>query len=56
MANYAADTAGATNFTNRVAKPVKDTGVMMLGISLSSSRFVMCIGEVHPGGWQRLHL
>jgi outer membrane autotransporter protein len=34
VANFAADTTGATTFTTQGAKPVKDTGVLSLGATL----------------------
>ncbi|WP_248746747.1 autotransporter domain-containing protein [Pseudomonas sp. MWU12-2037] len=37
VANYAADTSGATSFTSAGAKPVADTGVLTLGITLLHS-------------------
>lgn len=37
IANFAADTIGATTFTTQGAKPVKDTGVLSLGATLLRS-------------------
>ena len=37
VANYAADTSGATSFTSAGAKPVADTGVLTLGVTLLHS-------------------
>jgi outer membrane autotransporter protein len=37
VANFAADTAGATSFSSLGAKPVDDTGVLTLGVTLLKS-------------------
>jgi len=37
VANYAADTSGATSFTSAGAKPIADTGVLTLGVTLLRS-------------------
>ena len=37
VANFAADTSGATSFVTQGAKPVKDTGVLSLGATLLRS-------------------
>ncbi|MDB5981086.1 MAG: autotransporter, partial [Pseudomonas sp.] len=37
VANYAADTSGATSFTTTGAKAIKDTGVMTVGLTLVRS-------------------
>ncbi|MDR7282961.1 outer membrane autotransporter protein [Pseudomonas corrugata] len=37
VANFAADTAGATSFSSPGAKPVSDTGEMVLGVTLMHS-------------------
>ncbi|MNJ43881.1 Extracellular serine protease precursor [compost metagenome] len=37
VANFAADTAGATSFSNLGVKPVDDTGVLTLGVTLLQS-------------------
>lgn len=38
VANYAADTSGATSFTTTGAKAIADTGVMALGVTLMRSQ------------------
>ncbi|MNX57017.1 Outer membrane protein B precursor [compost metagenome] len=38
VANYAADTAGATSFASPGAKPIDDTGVLELGVTLMRSQ------------------
>jgi outer membrane autotransporter protein len=38
VANYAADTAGATSFASSGAKPIDDTGVLVLGVTLMRSQ------------------
>ena len=38
VANFAADTTGTTSFTTQGAAPEKDTGVLVLGVTLARSR------------------
>jgi len=38
VANFAADTSGATSFTTAGAKAIADTGVMALGVKLMQSQ------------------
>jgi len=49
-ANYAADTSSATSFTNKGAAPLRDKGVLALGVTLAKSQQLSVSGQLQFDG------